>query len=238
MKTLGLILIMATICNMSCYAQNERRVTDESFQRFLDRFETVAPPLNYKKITDPTPIMTREEAIRFLHRTDAEMEFITADAGYDGSVQITRGRRTAECDFKYLLNDSIYILCTRESAQEMDTTGRMIDITRVYLNVFTMQGERINRHLVGEQFTYEDDWVSFVLFDKNHIRIFYYNRDDTRIEDGYHSTVYYLNYTITGDGQFIQQNKSDVIYLREFIRRYGFASFGRNPDDPMNEFDF
>jgi len=76
MKTLGLILIMATICNMGCYAQSERRVTDESFQRLLDRFETVASPLNYKKITNPAPSMTREEAIRFLHRTDAEMELL------------------------------------------------------------------------------------------------------------------------------------------------------------------
>lgn len=238
MKTIKIILITMTMLNfVGCNAQSEKKVTDKSFQTFLNRFKTVTPPLNYKKLTTPIPSMTKEEAIRFLHKTEEDLVDTIQEIGEDEVIYTTQEEHTAGCDFKYLLNDSIYILCTREGGQE-DVGGPFgtIDISRVYLNTFTMQGKLINKCLVGEQFTYQADWVSFVLLDKKHIRIFYYANNDKRKPEGFFSTVNYINYEITGKGNFIKKDKSDITYLKDSAIQY--STYKPKSDDPMNEYDF
>jgi hypothetical protein len=237
MKTIRVILIIALVCNVVfCYANNEKKVEDKTFQAFLDKFKTIKPPVNYKKLSENS-LMTKEEAIRFLHKTEIDLVATIEEIGENGGIYTTKEEHTAGCDFKYLLNDSIYILCTREWSQENigDPYG-VINIARVYLNAFSMQGKRMNKCLVGEHFTYQADWVSFVLLDKNHIRVFYYMRDYTKKERGFLSTVYYVNYLITDDGSFIEQDKSDITYLKNFAIKY--STYKPQSDDPMNEYDF
>lgn len=234
MKMIRFVLVAAMICNItSCHAQGEKKVTDKVFQELLDKFRRVSPPLNYRKITQRIPSMTKEEAIQFLHKTEDELYSIEIDYGYDTDEKsYYKEEHTAGCDFKYLLNDSIFILCTREA---IDNNSK----TLVLLNSFSLQGQRIDKCTVGEQFTYESDWVSFVLLDKKHIRVFYYEDNDTREKEGYHSTVYYVNYKITDDGKFIEKDKSGITYLKSGVVRYRqYGSYNPKSDDPMNEYDF
>lgn len=94
----------------SCSAQGEKKVTDKAFQVFLDKFRTFTPPLNYKKTPGNNPVMTKEEAIRFLHKTEEDLYSTEIDYGYDtDEISYYEEEHTAGCDFKYRLNDSIYI---------------------------------------------------------------------------------------------------------------------------------
>ena len=228
MRAIKFILVTAIMCSFaSCYAQSSKKIEDKEFQVLLDRFRTVKPPLNYKKIVQPISSMTKEEAIRFFHKTEEDLYSIEIDYGYDtDEISYYKEENTAGCDFKYQLNDSIYILCTRE--------GGKLDTNKVYLSTFTLQGEIIDRCVVGEQFTYENDWISFVLLDKTHIRIFYYVDNFERKLEGFFSTVYYMNYEITDEGKFIKQNKSGITYLKDYVIKY--STYKPKSDDPMNDY--
>jgi hypothetical protein len=230
MKHLKIILTAAIIIMciyVSCNAQNKKKVTDKSFRVFLDRFKTVMPPLNYKKMIEPISSMTKEEAIRFLHKTEKDFIDTIWDYGEDESGY-TIGERTAGCDFKYRLNDSIFILCTRERGQG--------DTFFVYLNSFSVNAKLISKCVVGEHFTRESDFISFVLLDKKHVRVFYYEKNYSRKEDGWFSIYYYVNYLITDDGKFVEQDKSGMTYLKKSVIQYG--SYKPKSDDPMNKYDF
>ncbi len=229
MKTIKFILITTLIiCSVNfCNAQGEKKTTDREFQIFLDKFKTLNPPLNYKKLVEPIPSMKKEEAIRFLHKTEKDLYTIEEDYGYDtDEISFYKSENIPGCDFKYQLNDSIYILCTREGGQS--------DTSIVYLNSFTLEGTRIDRIIVGEKFTFENDWVSFVLLDKTHVRVFYYNHNDIHKQEGYRSTVYYVNYEITNVGNFTMKDKSDILWLKEMPTLYDI--YNPNSDDPMNKY--
>lgn len=229
MKTIKFILITTLIiCSVNfCNAQGEKKTTDREFQIFLDKFKTLNPPLNYKKLVEPIPSMKKEEAIRFLHKTEKDLYTIEEDYGYDtDEISFYKSENIPGCDFKYQLNDSIYILCTREGGQS--------DTSIVYLNSFTLEGTRIDRIIVGEKFTFENDWVSFVLLDKTHVRVFYYNHNDIHKQEGYRSTVYYVNYEITNVGNFTMKDKSDILWLKEMPTLYNI--YNPNSDDPMNKY--
>jgi hypothetical protein len=45
-----------------------------------------------------------------------------------------------------------------------------------------------------------------------------------------------VNYEITGDGQFIEKDKSDIVWLKDWATKYGV--YKPNSDDPMNEYDY
>lgn len=230
MKTIRFILILSLsiICINSCFSQRDKIGMDKEFIMFLNKFKTVEPPLNYKKISQPIPLMSKEEAMRFLHKKEDELYTIEIDYGYDtDEISYYKEEHTAGCDFKYQLNDSIYILCTREGGQG--------DSSNVYLNSFTLQGKLKNKCCVGEKFTFESDWVSFVLLDKTHVRVFYYVDNNARIKEGFLSTVYYVNYEITNDGKFVEKDKSNIMWLKNWANNY--STYKPQSDDPMNEYE-
>jgi hypothetical protein len=244
MKTVRIILIAAILFSyVGCNAQSSKKTEDKEFQVLLNRFKTIKPPLNYKKMKQRISSMTKEEAIRFLHKTEKDLVYISEEIGEDDVIYTTQEEHTAGCDFKYLLNDSIYILCTREWLQkDIGEPFGTIDITKVCLNSFTMRGELIKQCIVGEQFAYNSDWISFILLDKTHLRVYYYEDNNTREKEGFLSTVHYINYEITGNGKFIEKYKSDKTYLKSRASFYcSFDYSGKNKmeeDDPMNEYNF
>jgi hypothetical protein len=234
MKTIKFILVTAIIiCSSAlCYAQSSKKIGNKEFQILLDRFKTVTPPLNYKKIRQRIFSMTKEEAIQFLHKTEEELYYIEEDYDVETNERTYhREEHTAGCAFKYQLNDSIYILCTRESNPNIAEY-----LTWVNLRTFTLKGTIIDKCTVGEKFTSEKDCVSFVLLDKTHIRVFYYEDNNAREKEGYRTTVYYKNYEITGDGKFIEKDKSDVTWLKDWAVKY--STYKPKSDDPMNEYNF
>jgi hypothetical protein len=66
--------------------------------------------------------------------------------------------------------------------------------------------------------------------------VFYYQRDYSRKDEGFLSTVYYVEYEITGKGYMEEKNKSDIIYLKKMSVEY--SGYDPKSDDPMNEYDF
>ncbi|GHT14959.1 hypothetical protein FACS189426_22090 [Bacteroidia bacterium] len=88
---------------------------------------------------------------------------------------------------------------------------------------------------MGGVYAFNELCASFILLDKNHIRIFYYKNNYLRKEDGFLSTVYYVNYEITGDGQFIEKDKSDITYLKKSAIQYSTYE-KKMEDDLMNEY--
>jgi hypothetical protein len=231
MKYLKIILVLVVIifCSTNCNARsnNKNDVTDKSFQVFLDKFKTINPPLNYKKLTEPISSMTKEEAIKFLHKTEKDFIDTIWEASEDGEPEAYIREHTAGCDFKYKLNDNIFILCTRDGGQG--------DTFFVYLNSFSTNGKLISKCAVGEHLTLDSDWISFVLLDKKHIRVFHYEDNNSRKKDGWRSIYYYINYFITDDGKFIEQDKSGITYLQKIAIQY--STYKPNSGDPMNKYE-
>jgi hypothetical protein len=232
MKTVRFILITAMICSIvSCQAQVEKKVTDKEFQTFLDKFKIINPPINYKTIQHLSVEMSEEEAIKFLHKVETDIYCVLEELGEDDRWYKTIEKNIPGCKFKYELNDSVYVLCIPESILGVNN-----NTTLVFLYSFTHKGDIIDKNLVCKEYDTDEDWVSFVLLDKTHVRVFYYTENYEREKKGYLSTVYYVNYEITSGGKFIEKNKSDIIWLKNSMIQY--SVYKPNSDDPMNEYDF
>ncbi|MCL2651627.1 MAG: hypothetical protein FWD60_11475 [Candidatus Azobacteroides sp.] len=232
MKKIKMILIVATlVCYSSCNAQNKNKVANTDFQSLLNKYVTINPPINYKRIENLSKDMTKQEAIQFFHKTENDLVWNVEEIGEDDVIYTSKEDYVPGCKFKYKLNDSIYMLCTLEQSGEA-----IEDSTWVALYSFTKEGIMIDRYMIGGEFSYNTKCVSFVLLDKNHVRVFYYNRDYTRKDEGYFSTVYYINYEITDKGNFIKKDKSDITYLKDTAIQY--STYKPKSDDPMNEYDF
>ena len=233
MKTVKIILSVAIIFSfINCHAQKEEMERNKSFQVFLDKFKTIYPPINYKKLENRSKEMTEKEAIMFLHKTQNDLVFIIEEMGEDDVMYTSKENYVPKCKFKYQLTDSIYMLCTLESSG-----ASIVDSSLVVLRSYTKKGLIIDKCVIGGQFAHNERIASCVLYDKNHIRIFYYNDDYTRKDEGFLSTVYYVNYIITDDGQFIEKDKSDITYLKDNAIQYSTYDLSMT-DDPMNEYEF
>ena len=235
MKTVKIILIVVTIfSNIGCNAQNKSNVTNKEFQSLLDKYVVINPPVNYKRIENLgniTKDMTEQEAILFFDKTEDDLVWIVEDIGEDDVIYTSIEEYVPGCIFKYKLNDSIYMLCTIEQS------GISIeDSTCVILYSFTKEGIMVDKCVVSGEFDHNQKIASFVLLDKSHIEIFYYNDDYTRKEDGYFSTVYRVDYSINKDGKFIEMDKSDIIFLKDLAIQY--STYKPKSDDPMNKYDF
>ena len=235
MRTIKIILIVTIMLNViSCDAQNKSKVTNKDFHSLLDKYVTINPPVNYKRIENLgniTKDMTKQEAIQFFHKTEKDLVWIVEDIGEDDVIYTSEETYTPGCIFNYKLNDNIYMLCTIEQS------GITIeDSIWVTLYSFTREGIITDKCVVGGEFAHNAKCVSFVIIDKNHIRVFYYADNNEHNDEGYLSTVYYVNYQITDDGKFIEKNKSDITYLKDYAIKY--STYKPKSDDPMNEFDF
>jgi hypothetical protein len=234
MKAIKLIVITAIVCGniCACSAQSSKNVRNKEFLTFLSKFKTIEPPVNYKKVPGDIPLMTKKEAIQFLHKKETDLYYMAMDYGLETeNVFYTKTENIPGCDFKYELNDSIYILCAREGI-----LGGEIDTTLVVLHSFTLEGKIIDKCIVGEKFTFDSDWISFILLDKNTIRIYHYERNNTREDEGFLSSAYYVEHRITDKGIFIKNNKSDITYLKQLPGMY--ENYKPKSDDPMNEYNF
>ena len=230
MRTIKFVLAIVIVCSfVSCNVQSSKKVEDKEFQILLDRFRTVKPPLNYKKTGTWGQDMTEEEAIKFLNLTESELYPIQREVGEDDEVNYYKEENIPACNFKYSLNDSIYILCVSETI-----LGYVQNTGLLFLYSFTHKGEIINKNLVYKIYGTDEDLVNFVLLDKTHIRVFYYADNDTREKEDFLSTVHYINYEITGDGKFVEKDKSDITWLKNWANKY--STYKPKSDDPMNEY--
>jgi hypothetical protein len=233
MRTIKFILIATIIISSTnfCSAQGEKKITDKTVQTFLDKFRTITPPINYKKTGTWGQDMSEEEAIKFLHKTEADIYCVLEELGEDDNWYKTVEKNIPGCKFKYSLNDSIYVLCVVEAILGVNSNTILAT-----LYSFTHNGEAIDKCLVREEDLNDDNFMSFVLLNKTHIRVFYYASNYERKAEGFLSAVYYVNYEITEDGKFIEKDKSEMTYLKKHVNYY--STYKPKSDDPMNEYDF
>jgi hypothetical protein len=223
-----IILLTTVLCN-TIYCNAQKNVENKDFQQLLDKFTTIQPPVNYKKLHGGSPWMSKKEAIHFFHKKEHELYYIDADMGEDETITRTKRDITPACVFKYNLSDSMYILCTVESI-----LGKGVDTNIVRLNSFTLNGRHTDNCIVGGFFTRDADMVTFVLLNKNIIRVYYY--EDTEKDEGFRSKAYYCEYEITEKGNYIFKAKSEIYYLKQYANAYG--TYKPKSDDPMNVYDF
>jgi len=234
-----IILIATAICSFmgACTAQNAKKTENKDFQVLLNKFSDVQPPFVYKRIKHNLGYMTKQEAIQFFHKQERDLYRMEEDYNYD-----TDERSYYEVDnlpvydFKYLLNDSIYMLGTSEGIY-----GTSIDSSVVCLYSFTLLGQMIDKRVIGGRFQNGDDIdtrSSFVLLNKNNIRVYYYEliNEQDLINENLLTSVYYIDYQILGNGTIIQKDKSETSYLNLYPDFYW--KYNLNSDDPMNEYDF
>lgn len=239
MKTINYILFIALMCNVfSCDAQRKKKITDNTFQIFLDKFKTADLPLNHKKNNFLCIEATQKEAILFLQKKESDLLTIRTVLGESEKGNEVIDNEKEEnfpcCDFKYQLNDSILILCTREGVY-----GGEKDTTLIFLNSFTMLGKLIDRCVVGGSIYYYESPIfennsDFILFDKSAIRVFYYDKNYSKKGVGLFTTFYYVNYEITSKGKFIKKSMSDITYLNQHADFY--YKYNPKSDDPMNKY--
>jgi hypothetical protein len=229
-KLISVVIMIACSATL-CHAQGEMNVMDKTFQTFLDRFRTVMPPLNFKKYGIKSQDMTEEEAIKFLNLTKSELYPILREVGEDDEVNYYKEENIPGCKFKYVLNDNVYVLCVVSAI--LGTNQNTIFAT---LYTFSHSGEIIDKCLVSKTYTEGDGEKAFdfVLLDKTHVRMFYYADNDIRKKEGFLSTVYSVNYEITGDGKFVEKDKSDITWLKNWANKY--STYKPQSDDPMNAY--
>lgn len=119
MKLIRFILVAIWICNIVFCQAQEKKVPNKIFQTFLNKFKTVKLPINYKKNKISCTEMTEKEAILFLHKKESDFITIRTVIGEDEKgnevIDEEKEKNVPCCDFSYQLNDSVLILCTRES---------------------------------------------------------------------------------------------------------------------------
>ncbi|MDR2868136.1 MAG: hypothetical protein LBV46_01170 [Bacteroidales bacterium] len=237
MKIIKLILISVMMCNLvACHAQKEKKAENKELQIFLDKFSDVTPPLNYKKMKHKMGDVTKKEAIQFLQKKESELYYNELEFGLETEdVSYTKQENLPGYDFKYLLNDSMYVLCTREAK-----LGGEIDTIISCLYSFTSNGKIIDKCIIAGWYSeneYIDSQFSCIFLNRNVFRVYFYEMNNETKEKDFLSTVYYIEYQIAEDGIISTKYQSGVAYLKkypDFYRDYD----PKMQDDPMNDYDF
>jgi hypothetical protein len=238
MKILRIILIMATLFScINCNAKSGGKVTDKTFQAFLDKFKIINPPFIYKKVKHTMGDLTTVEAMKFLQKKESDLYYMEMEFGLETEeISYTKAANYPGFDFKYQLNDSVYIVCTREAV-----LGNSIDTIMSCMYSFNLNGEIIDKGIIINGWYSESNYIgtqfSSVFLNKNIFRVYYYNVDDTKKDEGFQTSSYYVEYMINESGAFTFTDKSDIMYLKknpDFYSEYD----PNNKDDPMNEYNF
>jgi len=232
MKTKNIIAIIALLLGSGlCHAQ----VKD--FRSFLNKFQTVTLPFHHKKMEHKWEDLTKEDALKFLQKKEDDLYYMEMSFGYDTEeISYTKRTNLPGFDFKFPVNDSVYIVCVKEAF-----LGGAIDTIMSRLYSFTPDGKIIDQGVVVAGSFVEGGAITTALFscvflNKNQFRVYFYEMIDEERSDGFLSSVHYVEYLITDCGRFIEKYKSEVAYLNKFPAFY--REYDPNSDDPMNKYEF
>jgi len=240
-----ILIIMYAAISLQCSGQSQ--IQDKDFAKLVEKFPAEKFPINTKKakkifnVGSDKSNITKEEAIKFLNRTEESMYYFFELYDYD--EDIVKGYEKLECIpgtvCKYYTKNFI-ALATIEGKINTDTT-------LIYLYTFNYEGKIIDTSVIGEKFTREDDWVGSIIEDARHFKVFWYSTNfDNYVErDG----AYYVideNQPQTvveiSDYQIDEYGKINLVktypkqYLKDEVIYY--RTYRKNSDDPMNEYDF
>ena len=196
------VIAIILFCFSSCYAQHEKSKDRKDFLSFLNKFQTVNPPFNYKQLKGKREKLTKEQAMQYLQKKDTDLYCMVMEFGLETEdVSYSKEENIPSFDFKYILNDSIYMLCTREAI-----LGNEIDTIMSCLYSFDINGKIIDKNIIAGWHSESNlviTCISCIFLDKNLFRVYFYEiNDDTKKEKEFFSTVYFIEYQITENGSF------------------------------------
>ncbi|MGB9763679.1 MAG: hypothetical protein ACPLW7_06830 [Minisyncoccia bacterium] len=226
------------------YTQNGIEKINDDFSKFLKLFYEVKIPFNYKKELYKIDIgnlklneIPKNEAIYYLGFKENELYKNTIIYNYDtDEKKVINELNLPIAHLKYAYN-GFYALIYRENK------GLYNDSCLVNLAIFNKEGSLIDRMVIGEQFTRENDWMSSIFIAENYFKVFKYEVNWSNVvidgkiykiidEKSPKTTVTVEEYEISINGK-IQKKK-------EFLKKYlmndisDYKKYNPGNDDIMN----
>lgn len=235
---------------LNSYGQNQNnffsKSNDKNFNSLLDLFIDANFPLNYKKELEAVGKSIKLKriqklyAMKYLKMGEDELFVNSVKYNYDTDEKtILKEENFPVAHFKYS-TDSFIALIYRAAGK-----GYSNDSTKVYLQTLDKNGKYIDKAIIGEQFTRENDWMSSVFLDKTHFKVFKYevNWDNVQIKNNNYSIkdkdasktiVLVTDYEIENDGRIRKIKEYPKQYLVNDILEY--KKYNPDTDDIMNQY--
>jgi len=250
MKKICVLFMAFIILSLNSCGQNQNnffsKSNDKNFNSLLDLFIDANFPLNYKKELDAVGKSIKLKripklyAMKYLKMGEDELFVNSVKYNYDTDEKILiKEENFPVAHFKYS-TDSFIALIYRAAGK-----GYTNDSTKVYLQILDKNGKYIDKVVIGEQFTRENDWMSSVFLDKTHFKVFKYeiNWDNVQIKNNIYSIkdkdapktiVIVTDYEIENNGRIIKIKEYPKQYMVNDILEY--KKYNPDTDDIMNKY--
>jgi|BioPla2DNA2_1021312.scaffolds.fasta_scaffold27250_1 hypothetical protein len=235
------------LSNITAQRNQDENFEEKDFAQFLNQFSIVELPFNYK--IELNKIQKDGKALEYVSFRDAELflglgkqELFANRLVYDYETfekSYVKEENLPGAHLMFTTKNHVAIIYRHSQGVDSDTVY-------VYLGIFSKRGVLLEKKIIGEQFTREDDWISSVFLDEHHFKIFRYglNLENYEVvnntyqiidEEQAKTTVVVEDYWIDESGRIKMIEKSPKQYLKDDISAY--RVFNPSTDDPMNEFE-
>ncbi len=246
-----LIIVNLLLLSFNGFSQSNIKVNStvgqkQNFSHFLERFSEISVPFNYKKeLYNVTEGKIRlidipvKDAVNYLKLDNNELYINKIDYNYDNDeTVVSRVKNFPIAHLKFSLNDFEGIIYRMN-------TGDNSDSTFVFLVIFDLNGHFIDKIVVGERFTREDDWMSFVFLDAKHFKIFKYETNWANFrkkgqyyyaidKNGPFTTVSVADFIIEDTGKIKKVKENPKQFLNHRVIDY--EQYNADNDDIMNKY--
>jgi hypothetical protein len=247
-KAIISFIIFALSCSIFGQIQNayiSKLTEDLKYKKFLELFIETKLPFNYKKelnrvFNESVTLkdIPEKEAMLYLDMQESELYKTRILYNYDTDTKTIEKEIDLPVAHLKILENNYNAIIYRIN------TGHEDDTTLVYLKTMDYNGRSINKIIVGERFTREDDWMSFICSDQKNIKVFKYevNWNNFKKEgqsyqiidkEGSRTTVIITDYQIDENGK-INKTQEYVQILKNDINDY--KKYNPNTDDIMNQY--
>lgn len=251
MERILIFVLSFFIISCSGWGQNRSKnatnnIDKHNFNNFLNLFIDVKTPFNYKK--ELTKVRSgsvklldipEKEAILFLDMKENDLYKTNMLYNYDTDERtFEKVKNLPVAHLKFPSNNFWVIIYRMNKGSDDDTT-------LVYLRTIDLNGKSIDKMILGEQFTKENDWMSFVFLDQNHFKVFKYEVNWANFQkkgqyyyiidkDSPQTTVVVTDFHIDENGKI----KKVKEYPKQFLKNeiFNYRKYDPDTDDIMNQY--
>lgn len=246
-----LIVVNLLLLNFNGFGQSSIGIDSiagqkQNFCHFLERFTEVSVPFNYKKeLYNVTEGKTKlidipvEYAVSYLKLNESELYINNVDYNYDNDETVVkRVENLPIAHLRFSINDFDGVIYRMNKGDNGDSTF-------VFLVIFDLNGHFVDRVVVGERFTREDDWMSFVFLDAKHFKTFKYETNWANFrkkgqyyyaidKNGPFTTVSVTDFIIEDTGKIkkVKENPKQFLHYRVM----DYKQYNLDNDDIMNKY--
>jgi hypothetical protein len=242
---LGFLFLSLNSCGQN-QDNSYSKTNDKDFNSLLNLFVEANLPLNYKKELENVgksiklKRIQKLDAMKYLKMGEDELFVNNVEYNYDTDEKtILKEENFPVAHLKYA-TDAFIVLIYRAAGK-----GYNDDSTKVYLQTLDKNGNYIDKVVIGERFTRENDWMSSVFLDTTHFKVFKYevNWGNVQIKNNIYSiidkdapktVVIVTDYEIENNGNIRKIKQYSKQYLISDILEY--KKYDPNSDDIMNQY--